>query len=87
MNYQQCYGTILRTIMPQSFPIGVKIIKKDELFPEKAVRPAKYVNDLTKGLEATQKTGTRYPVQSYLLYEPPHIPPMKELEAKLLNVE
>jgi len=41
MDYQKCYDTILKTIMPQSFPIGVKIIKKDEPFPEKAVRPAK----------------------------------------------
>jgi uncharacterized protein (DUF169 family) len=49
--------------------------------------PAKYVDDLTEGLEATQKTGTRYPVQNYLLYTPPAIPPMRELEAKLLAIE
>jgi len=49
--------------------------------------PAKYVDDLTEGLEATQKTGTRYPIQSYLLYTPPSIPPMRELEAKLLDLE
>ncbi|MBT8491286.1 MAG: DUF169 domain-containing protein [Deltaproteobacteria bacterium] len=49
--------------------------------------PAKYVNDLTEGLEATQKTGTRYPVQNYLLYNPPKIPPMRELETHLLDIE
>lgn len=42
MDYQKCYETILKTIMPQSFPIGVKIITKDESFTKDAVRPSKF---------------------------------------------
>ena len=45
--------------------------------------PAKYLPQLLDGLEETHKKGTRYPVQSYILYEPPMIPPMKTLNNKL----
>jgi uncharacterized protein (DUF169 family) len=49
--------------------------------------PSRYVNDLIEGLEATHKTGTRYPIQSYLFYEPRHLPQMTELEEKLLDLQ
>jgi uncharacterized protein (DUF169 family) len=48
--------------------------------------PAKYCGLLVKGLEKTQKKGTRYPVQSYLIYQPPTIKPMKILEKKLSDL-
>lgn len=48
--------------------------------------PAKDCELLLDGLESTQKKGTRYPVQSYLIYEPPTIKPMKILEEKLSDL-
>jgi uncharacterized protein (DUF169 family) len=45
--------------------------------------PAKYLPQLLDGLEETHKKRTHYPVQSYILYEPPMIPPMKTLNNKL----
>jgi len=47
--------------------------------------PASYLESLVDGLEKTQKKGTRYPIQSYLLYEPPLVPPMKTLGEKLIE--
>jgi hypothetical protein len=35
------------------------------------------------GLEKTHQKGTRYPIQSYMLYQPPEIPPVKALGEKL----
>jgi uncharacterized protein (DUF169 family) len=48
--------------------------------------PAKDCEALLDGLENTQKRGTRYPVQSYLIYQPPAINPMKILEEKLSDL-
>jgi uncharacterized protein (DUF169 family) len=48
--------------------------------------PAGYLETLVDGLEKTQKKGLRYPMEGYLLYEPPLIPPMKALEKKLTQV-
>lgn len=45
--------------------------------------PASQVDDVLAGLETTHKGGTRYPVQSYLLFEPMQLPQFKELEKHL----
>lgn len=45
--------------------------------------PAGICDALLDGLKKTQKKGTRYPVQSYLIYQPPTLKPMKNLEDKL----
>jgi uncharacterized protein (DUF169 family) len=42
MDYPSCYEKIITMIRPQSFPIGVKIIKNDQDLPEEATRPSKY---------------------------------------------
>ncbi|MDY6850522.1 MAG: DUF169 domain-containing protein [Thermodesulfobacteriota bacterium] len=42
MDYQKSFDVIMETIMPQSFPLGLKIIKEGDPVPEKAVRPAKF---------------------------------------------
>jgi uncharacterized protein (DUF169 family) len=49
--------------------------------------PAQYLESLADGLEKTHKKGTRYPVQSYLLYQPPVIPPMQALQEKLIKLK
>ena len=48
--------------------------------------PAGHLESIVDGLEETQKKGIRYPMQGYLLYEAPVIPPMKALEEKLVDV-
>ena len=45
--------------------------------------PAKDLELLVNGLEKTHKKGTRYPIQSYMIYQPPAIPPVKTLDEKL----
>ena len=45
--------------------------------------PAKELELLVDGLEKTHKKGTRYPIQSYMIYQPPVIPPVKTLVEKL----
>jgi uncharacterized protein (DUF169 family) len=45
--------------------------------------PASYCESLLDGLKKTHEKGTRYPVQSYMIYQPPTIKPMKSLEEKL----
>jgi uncharacterized protein (DUF169 family) len=45
--------------------------------------PAKDLELLVDGLEKTHKKGTRYPIQSYMIYQPPVIPPVKTLDEKL----
>jgi hypothetical protein len=45
--------------------------------------PAKNLELLVDGLEKTQKKGTRYPIQSYMIYQPAVIPPVKTLDEKL----
>jgi len=45
--------------------------------------PASQADDLITGLEATHKGGSRYPVQSYLLFETMHILQLEELEKRL----
>ena len=47
--------------------------------------PAQHCESFMDGLEKTQNKGTRYPVQSYMIYQPPTIKPMKILEKKLSN--
>ncbi len=47
--------------------------------------PAKHAVPILDGLRKTHEKGTRYPVQRYVLYEPPSIPPMKALEEKLTD--
>ena len=48
--------------------------------------PAKYCESLLDGLKKTHEKGTRYPVQSYMIYQPPTIKPMKSLEEKLSDL-
>lgn len=45
--------------------------------------PASQIDDLIAGLEATHKRGSRYPVQSYLLFETMPILQFEELEKRL----
>jgi uncharacterized protein (DUF169 family) len=49
--------------------------------------PAKNLEALVDGLIKTHKKGTRFPVQSYLLYEPPLLPAMKALDEKMKDME
>ncbi|MBW2339796.1 MAG: DUF169 domain-containing protein [Deltaproteobacteria bacterium] len=39
--------------------------------------PVSHLEALVDGLEKTHKSGLSYPIQGYVLYEPPLIPPMK----------
>ncbi len=48
--------------------------------------PARYCELLLDGLKKTQEKGTRYPVQSYMIYQPPIIKPMKSLGDKLTDL-
>jgi uncharacterized protein (DUF169 family) len=41
--------------------------------------PAFLMEDLIDGLEKTHEKGTRYPIQKYMIYEPPILKPMKTL--------
>lgn len=45
--------------------------------------PARYCESILYGLKKTHEKGTRYPVQSYMIYQPPTLKPMKNLEKKL----
>ena len=45
--------------------------------------PAFALDDLVAGLEKTHDTGTRYPVQKYVIFQPPVLRPMSELEDRL----
>ena len=45
--------------------------------------PASQLDDLIVGLEVTHKGGTRYPAQSYLLFQPMQLPQFQELEKHL----
>jgi len=47
--------------------------------------PAKECESLVDGLEKTHEKGTRYPVQSYMIYQPPVIKPVKSLGEKLTD--
>jgi uncharacterized protein (DUF169 family) len=47
--------------------------------------PAKQGESLLDGLKKTQEKGIRYPVQSYMMYQPPLIKPMKSLGEKLTD--
>lgn len=47
--------------------------------------PARDLDTLLSGLEETHKKGSRYPIQSYVIYEPPMLPPMKKLEDKFTD--
>jgi uncharacterized protein (DUF169 family) len=42
MDYQRHFESLMRLIMPQSFPIGIKIVKKDDPFPGRVHRPSRY---------------------------------------------
>ena len=42
MDYEKFYDAIMKMVMPQSFPIGVKIIKAGEKFPDGVVRPNQF---------------------------------------------
>lgn len=48
--------------------------------------PAEYHESLLDGLKKTHSKGTRYPIQSYMIYQPPIIKPMKNLEEKLTDL-
>ncbi len=48
--------------------------------------PANHCELLLDGLLKTQEKGTRYPVQSYMLYQPPTLKAMKNLEGKLASL-
>lgn len=42
MDYEKYSEIIMRTVMPQSFPIGIKILRKDDILPDRVVRPSKF---------------------------------------------
>ena len=42
MDYKLFSEEITRMIRPQSYPLGMKLIKDENTLPEKAIRPAKY---------------------------------------------
>lgn len=48
--------------------------------------PAEYCELLLDGLRKTHEKGTRYPVQSYMIYQPPVIKAMKNLADKLADL-
>ena len=48
--------------------------------------PGGQLKALVAGLEATQKTGTRYPVQRYVMYQPPEIPAFKEFNKMMEEI-
>ena len=48
--------------------------------------PANRSEALLEGLKKTEEKGTRYPVQSYLMYQPPLVKPLARLGAKLTDV-
>ena len=45
--------------------------------------PAGNCESLLDGLKKTHEKGTRYPVQKYIIYQPPVIKPVKSLDEKL----
>lgn len=45
--------------------------------------PAAGLADLVEGLERTHETGTRYPIQKYMIYEPPLLKAMAALDERL----
>jgi uncharacterized protein (DUF169 family) len=47
--------------------------------------PAKECESLVDGLKKTHEKGTRYPIQSYMIYQPPVIKPVKSLGEKLTD--
>ena len=49
--------------------------------------PASRLTEIVDGLEKTQERGLRYPIQGYVLYEPPVLPQMRALEKKLLALD
>ena len=42
MDFKKHFDVIMKRVMPQSFPIGIKLIKQDDAFPEGVVRPEKF---------------------------------------------
>lgn len=48
--------------------------------------PFELMDSLLTGLEETQKTGTRYPIQKYVLYEPPEVPAFTALNQAMTEV-
>jgi hypothetical protein len=48
--------------------------------------PARFRESLLEGLKKTHEKGTRYPIQSYMIYQPPIIKPMKNLGEKLTDL-
>jgi uncharacterized protein (DUF169 family) len=48
--------------------------------------PARDCGSLLDGLSKTHEKGSRYPVQSYLIYEPPMLKPMKHLADNLSDL-
>jgi uncharacterized protein (DUF169 family) len=42
MDLKKCSEIIMKMVMPQSFPIGIKILRKDDSFPDGVVRPGKF---------------------------------------------
>jgi uncharacterized protein (DUF169 family) len=45
--------------------------------------PGAQLESLLEGLEQTQKSGTRYPVQRYIIYQPPEVPAFKALNKEM----
>lgn len=42
MDYQEHFESIMRLVMPQSFPLGIKIVGKDDAFPDRVTRPSRF---------------------------------------------
>ncbi|MBW1716054.1 MAG: DUF169 domain-containing protein [Deltaproteobacteria bacterium] len=42
MDYEKYSEIIMKMVMPQSFPIGIKILRKGDPFPDGVVRPGKF---------------------------------------------
>jgi len=49
--------------------------------------PAARLADLVEGLEKTHEKGNRYPVQKYVIYEPPLLRPLEALGKRLSPVD
>jgi len=42
MDFTKCSEIIMKMVMPQSFPIGIKILRKDDSISDGVVRPGKF---------------------------------------------
>jgi uncharacterized protein (DUF169 family) len=82
MDYKAYSEEISRMIRPQTYRLGLKFIKDIDESEMLLTFPASDCESLIDDLKKTHEKGTRYPVQSYMIYQPPIIKPMKNLADK-----